>query len=317
MIVLPREASGEDTVETMQRVRGELAADGFDVVLVDRVDADRVATLVRVGRESGTTVCGGVFVDGARGVDLVLVDPVTGRNLTRHLESEAGVSPPAPQVIARRTVDLLRVSLLDFLVDSLRSAEGSGRSPPAPPADAHPREERPPMERRRWAIEAGAGVLGGFGGVGPAVSPITRVRFAFGSGWQMRATITWLGSRPRLEAAGGSASVEQGAAMIEGAAEIAHWRWFRPAVSAGAGAYYVGVDGTGTATSRGQHASGVAFALDAGLGGAVPLSSRFEAIVEVHAILAMPGLAVRFLDTDAAKIGRPSILATLTIAGWI
>jgi hypothetical protein len=115
----------------------------------------------------------------------------------------------------------------------------------------------------------------------------------------------------------GSATVEQGVAVVECAVEIAHGRWLRPVASLGAGAYYVGVDGTGTATSRGQHAGIVAFALDAGAGAAIPLTARLEAIVEAHAVLAEPGIAIRFFDIDAAKIGRPSILATVTIAGWI
>jgi hypothetical protein len=85
----------------------------------------------------------------------------------------------------------------------------------------------------------------------------------------------------------------------------------------GAGAYYVGVTGSGTSTSRGLTASDVAFAADAGLGVAVPLSERIEAVVEAHAVVANPGIAIRFFDVDAAKIGRPSVLATLTVAGWI
>jgi hypothetical protein len=67
----------------------------------------------------------------------------------------------------------------------------------------------------------------------------------------------------------------------------------------------------------GQRATAVAVALDAGAGAAIPQSSRNEAVVEGHAIVTEPGIAVRFFDIDAARIGRPSILGTITVAGWI
>ncbi|MCL2447613.1 MAG: hypothetical protein FWD17_01560 [Polyangiaceae bacterium] len=317
LIVVPREAPARSDAETMQRVRGELAADGFEVVVIDRIDTDRVAALARLGRETGTTVCGGVFVDAARGIDLVLVDPATGRSATRHLEGGSGSPAPAPEVIARRAVDLLRVSLVDFLVESLRTAKRERTPQSVPPAEVHVQTAHAPETARHWAIEAGVGLLAGLGGVGPAVSPITRVRFAPAPPWQLRLTVGWLGSEPRVDGPGGSASIQQGVAVVEGALEMAHTRWLRPIVSAGAGVYYAGADGTGTATSHGEHASALALALDAGLGGAVPLLPRLDAVVEAHAIVATPGLAVRFVDTDVARIGRPSILLTLTIAGWI
>jgi hypothetical protein len=40
-------------------------------------------------------------------------------------------------------------------------------------------------------------------------------------------------------------------------------------------------------------------------------------MVEAEALVVDPGIAVRFLDQDAAKIGRPSVLGTMTLGGWL
>jgi hypothetical protein len=61
----------------------------------------------------------------------------------------------------------------------------------------------------------------------------------------------------------------------------------------------------------------VAFALETGLGLSLPVAPHLEVVVEAAALIADPGIAVRFLDVDAAKIGRPSVLGTVTLAGWL
>jgi hypothetical protein len=68
----------------------------------------------------------------------------------------------------------------------------------------------------------------------------------------------------------------------------------------------------------GGNSNGVTAAADAGVGVRMPLRARrVELGVEVHALLAEPYPVVRFFDTEVARAGRPSLLASLTLLGGI
>lgn len=302
-----------NSAEVINRVRGELLADGFRVEWVGPTsEDDRVLRLTREGRTAAVAVAAGLWLgDEAKTVELALVDELTGRTLVRRLEIEQA---QAPEVIARRSVEFLRAGLLDFLVDSLRSAIFQAGKP----APLIPRiEPGDAAARSRWAIEVGVGVLGSFEGVAPATMPLARVRFAANPALQLRLTTGWFGTQPLVQAPAGEASVAQGLALMEMTAHFWRRSLFRPFVSLGAGTYYVEVAGTAVAPDRSRRSSAVAFAVDAGLGVASPIGSHFEVLLEAQAVIADPGLAVRFLGVEAARIGRPSALGTLTIAGWI
>jgi len=317
LVVIARPAADRvSDAEVANRVRGELLADGVSVQWLDATpDRDRAATLARAGHAAGAAVAAGLWVvEDGKSVELVLVDEITGRTRVRRLDAESNLAGPAPEVIARRSVDFLRAGLLDFLVESLRSAVSEAGRPPSVARKTEATEED---KRSRWAVEAGVGTLGSFDGVGPAAMPVARVRFAPNSTWQLRLTAAWLGTQPLVQASAGTASVAQGLAFMEGTAHFWSNRVLRPFVSLGAGTYYVGVVGSGVAPDRGERSSAFAFAFDAGLGVASPLGSHFEVLLEAQAVVADPGLAVRFVGVDTARVGRPSVLGTLTLAGWI
>ncbi|MDP8999506.1 MAG: hypothetical protein M3O46_05285 [Myxococcota bacterium] len=319
VVVLFRPAAGNGNAsEVLNRARGELVADGFGVLLVDAVPEDgRVASITRKGHESGAAVAAGLFVaDDASTIELCLVDELSGRVLVRRLDVQANSSEHAPEVLARRTVDLLRSSLLDFLVQSLRSSvlESQASRRPAPVVD---RNEQ--SVESRWGIEAGLGVLGSFQGAGASIAPLARLRFAVNRNFQLRATASWFGTQPHVTSSNGTgtATIEQGVAVVECVARFWRSRWFRPELSMGGGTYYVATNGNGVAPYPSKQSSGFAAAIDAGLGVGTPIGAHFELLLELHAIVTAPGIAIRFLDADAARIGRPSLLSTLSLAGWI
>jgi hypothetical protein len=79
----------------------------------------------------------------------------------------------------------------------------------------------------------------------------------------------------------------------------------------------VGVTTNAVLPYRAEQSTAFSFATAAGLGFASRIGSHFEVSVEAQAVVADPGVAIRFLGVDSARIGRPSVLGTLTIAGWI
>jgi hypothetical protein len=328
LVVLAGPPPSAPAPEVVNRLHGELVADGFTVLVRNAVSApDRPAAVLRAAREGNARVAAGIFVEGPDGaVELVLVDTLVDR--TSRVRPPTTVDAAEPEVFARRTVDFLRANFLDFVVESLRAStppasvrheapanETVRPSPPAPLVPANPVQPSPPSSR--WALEAGAASLFSFQGVGPSVAPLLRARFEPTRRWTVRLTASWPSTRPTVRNASGSAEVEQGVALAEGVVTL----WSVPPLqlraSLGIGAYYVAVDGAGVAPHQGQRNSTFAAAIDAGLGVAVPLATHFEAVLEAHALASEPGIAVRFLDTDAARVGRPTVLATLTFGAWL
>jgi hypothetical protein len=322
LVILARPPAPSPALEVVNRLRGELVADGFTVLLSDPVpEADRPAVVLRAARERTARVAAGVFVEGPDGaVELVLVDTLADR-----VSRARPPSPPnggEPEVLARRTVDFLRADFLDFVVESLRASTPPASAvapPPAPVAAPGPVRSSPPPSSTspRWGLEVGAASLFSFQGVGPSIAPLLRARFEPTRRWALRLSASWLSTRPTVRSATGSADVEQGVAVVEGVVTLWSARPLHLRASLGIGTYYVAVDGNGAPPHQGERSSTFAAAFDAGLGMAVPLATHFEAVLEAHALASVPGIAVRFLDTDAARVGRPTVLATLTLGAWL
>jgi hypothetical protein len=302
--------------EVVTRVRGELIADGFRVATVSPVrESDRQSALLQAGRAADEPIAAGFFVgDNPVGIDIYLLDTLSNRLAVHHVDVPAS-SAARPEVVARHAVDVLRANLLDFVIEALR--------PPAPPESTAP-APRPPhreaVERPappRWAIVGGLALLGGFAGVGVAVVPALGLRLGPNRTFQIGLTGAGLGSTPSVQEAGGAATVQQGVVLLDGSAVLGHARWLRPLVAVGAGAYYASVNGSGAPPLEGQRGSAWALALDGAVGVATSLTPNVDLSLDVHALVTEPGIAIRFMDVVVARLGRPSFLLTLTVAGWI
>ncbi|MGD0678049.1 MAG: hypothetical protein ABSC94_21765 [Polyangiaceae bacterium] len=312
--------------EIVNRTRGELLADGFRVEFVDPIaEADRVTTLTRVGTLAGVAVAAGLFVDGDTGpIELLLVDEVSGRVMSRRLDLRDSHPDGSPAILARRSVDLLRANLLDFLVESLRTMAAKVAAPPAaPPPPAPARAElrgpQPAGTRRRWGLEAGVAALSSFDAIAPSISPIARVRWAASPLVQIRATGSWLGTAAQgLTSSNGAVTVRQGLALLELLADLDTKTWIHPCVSTGAGLYSIETNGSGVSANgyAGKQASQVAAIADLGFGTVAWVSPHFEMVLEADVLFADPAIKVRLVDMTA-QLGRPSFLFALTLAGWI
>jgi hypothetical protein len=313
VVVAERKPAEPNADRLVNRLRGELAADGIDAARVDLpISAAEADLLEQEARNAGAEV-GAALVVGryGRAVELMLVDASTGRVLRRQVDSDAEAERSGPEVLARRSVDLLRASLLDFVVESLRAAV-SRSQPTAPPL------ARLPPRGLRANLGGGFGVLGGFQGVGPALVPVLRAGVtdaAPDAHWQLRATAAALGTHPIVIRPTGSATIDQTVAVIETLVSPWAGRSIRPIVSAGLGVYYLSANGMGVAPYRGVQSASFAMALTAGVGVIARVASSLDVAIDVQALVTAPGLAVRFVEDDAARVGRPAILSTLTVAG--
>jgi len=316
LVVLVRPAAQSPIVsEAITRIRGELVADGFEVSIVDApTAADPEWVLGRARQQTSAAATVGLFLQAdAKAAEVWVIDRLTSKTVTRTIDLTTSPAGSAPEVLARRSVELLRASLLEVLVEK--------REETVPRPGAHDKVSRwaeRGLEPRqsRWGIEAGAQVLGGFGGVGSASMPVGRVRFGIVRQLAVRLTLSGLGTRPRVESAQGSATVSQELGLLELVGEITPRGWLTPSVSLGTGAYHIGVDGSATWPYTGLRGDRFAFAVDTGAGLALSITASFALSLEAHATLVTPYPVIRFLDASAVEIKNPLLSGVLTLTGW-
>ncbi len=298
--------------EAITRIRGELVADGFEVSVVGaEAGAEPRAVLERA--EAGTTAAAtlGLFLQpDARAAELWVVDRLTSKTVVRRIEMTEPSPGSAPEVLARRSVELLRASLLEILVEARESpAPRSAQREEASRWAARSLEPR----RSRWGAEVGVQVLAGFGGVGSAVMPVGRVRVALARRLAGRLAFSGLGTRPRVDAASGSATVSQELGLFELVGELLPDAGLSPQVSLGAGVYHVGVTGTASSPYAGLRGDRFVFAADAGAGLALTITPSIALSLEGHGLLITPYPVIRFLGVETARIGNPLMSAALTL----
>ena len=315
LVVLVRPSAKSEIVsEVITRIRGELIADGFDVSVVEAPPgSDPASVLARADQQTRAAATLGLFLHpDANAAELWVVDRLTNKTVVRRVEMTNSPVASVPEVLARRSVELLRASLLEILVDAQKKP--SARPAPRDQASRWVAQALEPRQSS-WGVEAGAQVLGGFGGVGGAVMPVGRVRVALSQRFVTRLTLSGLGTRPRIDTVEGRATVSQELGLLELIGEIAPQSWLRPSISLGAGAYHIGVDGTAASPYAGLGGDRFVFAADVGAGLALSLTSAFALSLEGHAILVTPYPVIRFLDVDTAKIQNPLLSGALTLVG--
>jgi hypothetical protein len=318
VVVLQQNPLSASARRCLTRIREELVAGGFDVTLAEfaaGVDPlwvvdprnprdDSLATLALIGDpEVGAS-------------ELWIVDRIAGgRSAIRRIMVPAGGAGHGAEVVAIRALEFLRASTLEL------PASSPGGAPPAPTIQsvaavavaAPPTPVEAAPAGRPLALEAGISVLDSAGVIEAAIVPLARLRLELSRLLAARLTLAGLGSRPRLSSAVGSASIAQDLGLLELVADFRPGKRLRPSVSAGAGALAVSVDGQGALPYEGRDGRRWAALLDGGVGISAAIQRGLAVAVELHALLAAPYPTVRFAGVEAARLGRPSLLASITL----
>jgi hypothetical protein len=301
----------------LTRIREELLAGGFEVALVDPgPGADPISIAGAVQRQRGSVATIALLGDPELGPsELWILDRVGGQAEVRRIAAPTDDPAHVPEVLAIRTIELLRASALKLLVESSQPprVEAAAPTPVVAPPSPPPAPAPVPVLR----LEAGLALWQSVGGPGPAALPTARLRLTLQAPLFVRLTLAGLGSRPRVTTAEGSAEVEQDLGLVEIGVAFRRQRRLSPFVSVGGGALHVGSAGDGIYPYRGIDDSRWAGLVAGGVGLVVALGGRAAMSFEVQAALAAPHPAVQFSGADAATIGRPALLATWTLMTWL
>lgn len=255
------------------------------------------------------------------GAELWILDRIGALPEVRRVPLPAEDAERLPEVLAIRTMELLKASALKALLEVTRSQREATRLSEAAPvvASTTDSKSRPPPKRESHPVgfEAGIAMLESVGGPGPALLPLGGVRTWLGDTAFARLTLAGLGSRPRIETPIGSASVAQNFGVLELALALRPGTRWRPTFNLGAGALHVHSEGEGIWPYAGRAQTRWAGALDAGVGLLTSIEMHASLAVDVRAVVAFPHPVVRFYDVEAATLAFPAVVASLTMVTWL
>jgi hypothetical protein len=303
----------------LTRIREELLAGGFEVALVDPgPNADPISIAGAVQHQRGSVATIALLGDPELGPsELWILDRVGAQAEVRRIAAPTDDPGHVPEVLAIRTIELLRASALKLLVESNQSPPVAVPAPaPLSVATVIP-AELPQAPAPVLGLEAGVTLLESAGGPGPAALPTARLRLALRAPFFVGLTLAGLGSRPRVTTSQGSADVEQDLGLIEIGAVFRRQRRLNPFVTVGGGALHVGSAGAGIYPYRGIDDSRWAALVAGGVGLVVALDGRAAMAFQLEAALAAPHPVVQFSGNDAAMIARPALMATCTLMTWL
>jgi len=313
VVLVHWEPANRIVTEAITRIRGELVADGFEVSVVGATAGqDPASVLARADPRTTAAATLGLFLEAdARAAELWVIDRLTSKTVVRRIEMTEPLPAAAPEVLARRSVELLRASLLEIL---LEASEGAV-APPSTPREKASRWAARSLEprRSRWGVEVGVQALAGFGGLGGALMPIGRGRVALARRLEGRLSLSGFGTRPRVDAASGSATLSQELGLLELVGNLAPDASLSPQLSLGAGSYHVGVTGTASSPYAGLRGERFVFAASAGAGAVLSLTSAIALAAEGHGVLLTPNPVIRFLGDETKRLGNPLMSASLTL----
>lgn len=325
LVVLLQSGAGSPAQRRcLTRIREELLAGGFDVDVVDPgPGTDPVSVADAIARQRGSAATIALLGDPDLGpAELWILDRIGARPEVRRIMVPNDDPDRIPEVLAIRTIELLRASALSLLVESSRSAPQPLPASPPPTATAPPRPPagavgRSPAWRDRIGVEAGIGALESLDGPGAAVVPMARLRVILAGPLFARLTIAGFGTRPRISTALGTADITQTFGLLEIGAVFRRQSRLNPVVTLGGGTIYVRSAGNGVYPYQGIEESEWSALIDCGVGLVAILGVHLATALELHVSLAAPHPVIRFSGAEAATIGRPALLASWTLVTWL
>jgi hypothetical protein len=312
-------------VETLVRLKGELTSAGFEteIVAAPAGAADRSLNgLERLAAQRKAHAVVAIIGDLAPdSVEVWVIDQVTGKSVVRRMPFEPS-APQASKTLALRAIELLRASFLEIelsVPSRLPAPPQQHEPPPAlPPSIVRFVEmERPSRPPPRFGVQVGGVAVINMDRLGPALLPLARFDWSLRSRLVAQVTLAGLGTRPAVDSPVGSAEVQQSFGLLGGTFFFRSDVHLRPFVEMAAGFLQTSVEGRADTPNRSRAAGQWSALGDVGVGAVLRLPDRFYLTFGIHAQLAEPYPAVRFLGTVVATTARPNLLLTLSVGAWL
>lgn len=306
--VLVVEPPRSDTTlsEAFNRLRAELALQDFEVTVATN-DEGPISkdTLEAEAKKRGAFA--GILLERSPGgatAEVCIADRITGKTLQRRL----AINDPrrAPNVLAVRSVDLLRSSLRELEPDERPPPDvvGVKDEPVAPALRAFSEEPR------RFQLRAGAGLIGALsklgGAMGASLGFFYRPERALGVG--LVASGPLMGAEHAT--AQGTATVRQELVLAEGVLDALPEGVVRLGPALAAGAFHLQATGEVDPSLRGLSDDAWSFAAGGGIDAELAVSRAVTVTGAVTALFLTPRPVIAVAESEQA-VQQPLLLATL------
>jgi len=324
-LLLEREASDDADREITTRVRAELTAAGFQVVVLPVTEQDPKQAVEAAGHELHPAsvllverlLQGSDAAASGGGVELWLADRMLNKTVVLRLKARAG-EPKAPGAtgsspeaarVAVQAVELVKARLAELSLTREQEPAPSAAPPPklSPPArlpqGAHPN------------LSLGLGVLEGFQKGEHAFTPVLRLGVELPGSLtgdvlavDVRGGFVGLGRTARIVHGAGAATLRHTAATLDAVARFLPHRRVQPFVSLGAGMLAVDVAGDAQEPYRNSSARTFSGLVNASGGLWLQPLSGIGIVLEGQLMDAWSKTIVRISGQDAAEVAAPLLL---------
>jgi hypothetical protein len=334
--ILSTAAPSREVSEAIYRLRGELSSLKLDVLLLRRPGSAELGGVDTRAWLEGTAEASGI--DAAlevigettpEAVDVWIFQRAPRRSQVARVELEAN-TPNRAGALAIRSVEVLRSYILETDLAGKRRPHGQDEA-------GQSSAERRPVETSRASaassrsadsdvavsssgraeLELGAGILTGLDGVGPALLPVLRPGWRARSWLVVQATLSGLGTQPRLRASAGTVRLAQQYGALGLCYCPTTGEALTPYVALAAGVSRTSLYGEADSPARGHSLHQWALLLDAGVGARLRLPGRFYSTFTGHVQAVEPHVAIHVVDEQIASTGRPNLLANLLVGAWL
>jgi hypothetical protein len=334
VVVLRPPSADEITSEALARVQGELAAAGFEVIVLNQSGQSDARTVVETaGAEIRPIAAFAIFgrpaaSEKAWEAEIWVSDRIANRTTMQTMQVDLRDRARGATVLAVQAVELLKASLADLWVEPSKELPERSSAPRAPePRNTSPSADRSSsapmstlptssrMPTTGFGVHAGVALIENPEGIGPSFETVVKLSYGDRAGLAGRLTVSGFGTSISSRAEAGTVRIGQKLALLELVAPLGPVARFTPLVDVGVGAYGVEIDGVGSPPYQGR--SETAWSLLTAIGGGVALSlgSRLAWITEAQGLLAFPQAVVRIGDSEVGRMGRPSLLFSTGIVG--
>jgi hypothetical protein len=324
VVVLDTSAEDRAAMELLTRLRGELAAAGFDVIsLPASSPEDPRATVETAGGEIGpaAVVLAQESFDtelGERVAKLWVSDRISRRTLMQSMTLNPREQGRDRALLAVQVAELLKARFAALTV----SEEPSGPVPQVKPRQSVGSQNTALPERSvSTSVSAGLGILRSFEHAGSSWAPVIRVGLLLPELSELALALELRGSGAitatelELQAKPGSAHVSQGFAGLDVVLHVGP-RWpLQPLLSLGAGAYSVTAEGRAQPefTRRTLRSWSISSSVGAGLW-AQP-SRHFAWTLEAQMMAAWSRTQIEIDDARVEEFGAPMLFLSTALVG--
>lgn len=314
VLVLERADSDETGHEVTTRVRAELGAAGYDVLVMPVTELDPKQAVEETGRELHPASV--LLVQRqADGTELWLADRMLHKTVVLRLKPDAPESAnDAPghdaARVAVQAVELVKARLAELAL----TREQADSTPPAPPPKPPP--PAPPETRgSRPNLTLAAGLLEGFQKGQQALTPVLRLGVSLPESWtgeviaiDARGGFLGLGRTARIEHGPGAATVRHTAVALDAIVRFLPRGRVQPFVGLGAGMLALDITGVAADPYRNSAKRSLSGLVEASGGVWLQPISGVGLAIEGQLIDAWSKTVVRIADQDAAEVAAPLLL---------